>query len=613
MGPPGGGPVGTGRSADNPTDATGITAADRSGPPTRAVGRPAATRGAAGTWAGMSARTAGLEDPSEARVPRRVPAPDAADRATRRTAEAGSGATRTGRNGKRDRRGTARRTLRGALATTAASTLIPGTGHLLLRRRRTGGLILGLFLLVVAAAVVAALTMSRKALLENAVSTKVLAVGAVLALVAALGWIAQIARTYALARPRNMGAGRTILGTTVAAVLCMAVALPFGYAADLANSQRSLLNDLFDGNGGGTAAAEAISKPRLNVMLIGSDAGPDRTGTRTDTMMLASIDTRSGRTTIFGLPRNIERAQFPPGTPMAKKFPNGFHDPSNPLSGDYLLNALYTYAHNNPSLAPTGPTNDIGLNLLQSSVSYMTGVPIDYFLEINMAGFSTLVDALGGVTVDVGPVPLPINGVTADGQHVKPDGYIPPGVQKLNGEQALWFARSRRDSDDYQRMSRQRCLIQAVLQQKSPTDLLANFQQVAQATKDNVDTNIPQEVLPALVSLAGEGITLQSISFDPSLPDPNEPDGMFDDSRPDVPYMRKVVQDAINPPPAAAPTASATPSTAPKPGTSASNKAAPSAAPATAPTTAAPTSLADACAAAAAPKPGGGSGAAAGN
>ena len=62
------------------------------------------------------------------------------------------------------------------------------------------------------------------------------------------------------------------------------------------------------------------------MLLVGSDAGPDRKGTRTDTMMLASIDTTTGRTTLFALPRNIGYAQFPPGTPMAEKFPKGFHD-----------------------------------------------------------------------------------------------------------------------------------------------------------------------------------------------------------------------------------------------------------------------------------------------
>ncbi|WP_345419558.1 LCP family protein, partial [Pseudonocardia xishanensis] len=580
-------PSGTHSLADAPTELT-----DRADAPPR---RAAQARAATGrSEAGSGAEATHAVRASERSLPTR--AVPAAERAARKRAAA------------RDE-GPARRTLGAALATTAASTLVPGSGHLLLRRRRTGGIILGLFLLIVAAVVVAALTLHRTTLLETVLSTKTLAVAALGLLVIGLAWVAVVARTYALARPRDMGWGRKILGTGVAAVLCMCVAVPFGYAADLANSQRSLLNELFDGGAGGTAAAEAIAKPRLNVLLLGSDAGPDRTGTRTDTMMLASIDTASGRTTLFGLPRNIQRAEFPPGTPMAKQFPNGFHDPKDPLSGNYLLNAVYAYAHEHPDLAPKGPTDDIGLNLLQATISYMTGLPIDYYLEVNMAGFSSLVDAMGGVTVNVGPTPIPINGVTADGRHVKPDGYIQPGVQNLSGEEALWFARSRRDSTDYDRMSRQRCLINAVLEQKSPTDLIANFQAVAQATKDNVDTNLPQAVLPALASLAGEGFSLQSIAFDPSLPDPNEPDGRFDTGRPDVEYMQKVVREAIDPPAVAAtpaPTTTAPTTTAPTT-TDAPETAATSGSDETAAGTAAPTALSESCAvtAAGATDPGG--------
>ena len=555
----------SGSLSDAPTELTG-RADDRPGRAPTRTGSRADSRNEARNESTRAVRATERSIPTRA-----VPA---AERAARKRAAA------------RDE-GPARRTLGAALATTAASTVVPGSGHLLLRRKRTGAIILGLFLLLVAAGVIAALTLRRTTLLETVLSTKTLAVAALGLLVIGLAWVAVVARTYALARPRDMDWGRKILGTGVAAVLCMCVAVPFGYAADLANSQRSLLNDLFDGGAGGTAAAEAITKPRLNVLLLGSDAGPDRTGTRTDTMMLASIDTASGRTTLFGLPRNIQRAEFTPGTPMAEQFPNGFHDPKDPLSGNYLLNAVYAYAHDHPALAPKGPTDDIGLNLLQDSISYMTGLPIDYYLEVNMAGFSSLVDAMGGVTVDVGPTPIPINGVTADGRHVKPDGYIQPGVQNLSGEEALWFARSRRDSTDYDRMSRQRCLINAVLEQKSPTDLIANFQAVAQATKDNVDTNLPQEVLPALASLASDGFSLQSIAFDPSLPDPNEPDGRFDTGRPDVEYMQQVVRDALNPPApvAAAPTTTDAPESAATSGSDETDAG-----------TAAPTALSESCA-----------------
>nr|WP_275404246.1 LCP family protein [Pseudonocardia acidicola] len=391
-----------------------------------------------------------------------------------------------------------------------------------------------------------------------------------------------------------MDTGRRLLGAGVVTALCLVIAVPFGLAAEVANSQRNLLNTLF--RGGGTSAADAIKQPRLNVLLLGSDAGPDRTGARTDTMMVASIDTRTSKTLLFSLPRNIQRAQFPPGSAMAEKFPDGFHDPSDPLSGNYLLNAVYAYAHENPAVAPSGPTPDPGINLLSSSITYMLGLPLDYYLEVNMAGFSSIIDAVGGVSVDVGPVPIPINGVTADGRHVRPSGYIQPGRQELDGEEALWFARSRRDSTDYDRMSRQRCLIQAVLNQKSPADLLTNFQSVATAATDNITTNIPQDILPKLVSLAGEGggLHLQSVAFDPSLPDPNQRDGQFNTARPDPTYMRSVAEAAI----AGRPLVGTPTTPTSTPWATARRAAGPTATPAptTPPPSATPTSLADSCA-----------------
>jgi LCP family protein required for cell wall assembly len=273
-------------------------------------------------------------------------------------------------------------------------------------------------------------------------------------------------------------------------------------------------------------------------------------------MMVASVDTRTGRTILFGLPRNIQRAPFPNGSPMARRFPNGFHDAADPLSGDYLLNAVYAYAHGNPDVAPPGPTADPGLNLLHSSVETMLGLKLDYYVEVNMAGFATMIDALGGLTVDVGPEPLPVGGITPTGRHVKPDRYIAAGVQHLDGTDTLAVARSRTNTDDYTRMGRQRCLLQYVLQQKSPADLLTHFRDVASATTDSVSTNIPQQVLPALAKVADNpGATaLESVSFDPNLADPGEPGGRFDTSRPDVGFMRQVVRDTI-----AGPRATATP------------------------------------------------------
>ncbi|WP_433279352.1 LCP family protein [Pseudonocardia xinjiangensis] len=532
------------------------------------------------------ARAAAADSPARTGSPRVPPTRVPAGGATRARA-----AQRRGSSARQPR------TLGRALLATAAATVAPGSGHLILRRQRTGALILGVFLLLLVALVALGLSARRAELLENLLSTRVLTVVVVGCIVAALAWMAVIVHTYLLARPRKLGVGPQVLGVVVVTALCLTVAAPFGFGANLANSQRNLLDSLFAG-GGGTAAAEAIAKPRLNILLVGSDAGPDRAGTRTDTMMVASVDTRTSRTTLFSLPRNIGHAQFPPGSPMAEKFPKGFFDKADPLSGNYLLNAVYAYALEYPALAPSGPTADPGLNMLNQTVSYMLGLQLDYYVEVNMAGFASIIDAVGGITVDVGPEPLPIGGVLPDGRHVKPDGYVPAGVQHLDGEQALWFARSRRNSDDYSRMGRQRCLLSNLLQQKSPTDVLTNFQAIAAVATRNVSTNIPQQVLPALVKLAGGGnVSLESVSFDPNLPDPNSKSGKFDTLSPDFEYMREVVQNSINrPPPPPAP--SAAPTLAAAPTTTKSRSSSGSKSPTTtaaAPDSAQPESLTQAC------------------
>ncbi|WP_344027199.1 LCP family protein, partial [Pseudonocardia kongjuensis] len=534
---------------------------------------------------GPGARPGGAPRPSDR------PADRADDRPGDRPAD------RAGAPARRRPMDTARATLGAALGLTAASAVVPGSGHLALRRRRTGGLILGTVLAVVVSLALLVLLARRSTLLQNLLSTTTLTVIAGLLVLGGIGWIAQVARTYALARPRGMPLGQKVLGTATAALMCLTVAVPFGYGVELLNSQRGLLNSLFQG--GGTSAAEALGKPRLNVLLLGSDAGDDRAGTRTDTMMLASIDTRSGRTTLFSLPRNIQRAEFPPGTPAAEEFPNGFNDPSG-SAGDYLLNGVYAYGEQNPQIAPPGPTRFPGINLLQSTISYMTGLPIDYYLEVNMAGFSAMIDAVGGVTVNVGPDPVPVGGVTAFGRYTTPDRYIQPGVQTLNGEDALWFARSRRDGTDYQRMGRQRCLIQAVITETSATELIGRFQSIAAVTRDNVATDMPQQVLPALAVLADEGFRLESVAFDPSLPDPNSSTGFFVTADPDIEYMREVVRDAIADPPPAPDPALAAPTTEPgptteAPATSSTQTAGPDEE--EEPASAAPQSVEDACAA----------------
>ena len=61
----------------------------------------------------------------------------------------------------------------------------------------------------------------------------------------------------------------------------------------------------------------------------------------------------------------------------------------------------------------------------------------------------------------------------------------------MDGGTALWFARSRRDSNDYERMARQRCVMSAMLKQIDPQTVLTNFQSLASASAETIWTDVP--------------------------------------------------------------------------------------------------------------------------
>jgi len=78
---------------------------------------------------------------------------------------------------------------------------------------------------------------------------------------------------------------------------------------------------------------------------------------------------------------------------------------------------------------------------------------------------------------------------------------IKKGTRHLNGHEALAYARIRRHSDDFSRMHRQRCVLEAVAEQTSPTELLLRFGSIAEALKRSLDTDIPAELLPDFIDL----------------------------------------------------------------------------------------------------------------
>jgi len=276
---------------------------------------------------------------------------------------------------------------------------------------------------------------------------------------------------------------------------------------------------------------------------------------------------------LFSLPRQTQRLPFPPGSALAKKWPYGFTSGAD-YDPEFALNAIYG---NVPLMAPDAfsGADDPGAEALKMVVGEALGLKVDYYAMVNLDGFVELIDALGGITVNINR-PVPVGGKNASGSDpaVPPDRWLPPGPdQHLNGYDALWFARGRYKTDDYHRMARQRCVIRAIVRQADPPTVAANYEALTKAGSTIVATDVPSKRLPAMLTLGlrvKDG-TITSVSFE------NGKDG-FSSSHPNWKTARQRVQDAINPPPplpdsaSASPTASAsasptgTPSAAATPG-----------------------------------------------
>ncbi|MET0446753.1 MAG: LCP family protein, partial [Aeromicrobium sp.] len=141
-------------------------------------------------------------------------------------------------------------------------------------------------------------------------------------------------------------------------------------------------------------------------------------------------------------------------------------------------------------------TKDPGIKATMDAVEEITGLKLNYYAMVNMKGFSKLIDAVGGVEVNVRQRTA-IGGI---GSPIR--GYIEAGEQKLTGDQALWYSRSRVENNDFSRMGRQKCVMNAMVQQLSPQKVLLNVGKIAKSGKELLSTNIPQNDLDVFMNLA---------------------------------------------------------------------------------------------------------------
>lgn len=417
---------------------------------------------------------------------------------------------------RRRRKPTTGRQAAAALGLALLSAILPGVGHIRAGRKKLGIPIFAIFLVLVAGGVYIATTMDRFTLLGYIVNPNVLTGVIVCALLLAVAWTAVIVSAYHMRRPNHMRPLPMVGSAFVVALLSLAVSTPPIYAAHDAYVGRDVIKTVFPGKDQNhhlkrktkEGADPWAGRPRINVLLLGGDWGSDRTGVRTDSMTVASINTHTGDTVMFSLPRNMLHAPMPKR--LQDKFPSGFTD---------LLNAVYRYGAQHPKQFP-GHHNH-GAAAIREVAGNITGLHIDYSVLVNLQAFREIIDAIGGITIYVNK-DLPIGGEGG----VPIAGYVHKGLHHLNGRKALWYARSRAADDDYHRIRRQRCVLGALAKQADPATVLKGFQKIAATTKRNVSTNIPNADLPALLELGqkAKSADIASLPFIPPLVNTADPD-----------------------------------------------------------------------------------------
>jgi LCP family protein required for cell wall assembly len=371
------------------------------------------------------------------------------------------------------------------------NVLIPGSAQMLAGNRRLGRFAVRLTFALWILAILAAVVYFFFPRVVYGVATNVVALTVlqILLVIYAVLWVVLTVDTLRLTRLVRTGPRARPIIAAFAVIALVGTAGAAGYGAMVAGVARTTITQLF-----ASGDYEEPVDGQYNILLLGGDAGPDRLGMRPDSISVVSVNADSGAATMIGVPRNFERAIFSEGSPLWGPFPDGYD-----CGDECLINYLYTYGEEHPELYPNAVTEGStpGLEATRDAVAGVTGLTLQYSVVIDMQGFAELVDSLGGVTIDV-PREINIAAIEA----TEPYFTLQAGVQQMDGATALWYARSRYETTDYDRMERQRQVQQAIITQFQPTNVLTKFQSIAEAGVQVVRTDVPSVMVPTLLDLA---------------------------------------------------------------------------------------------------------------
>jgi LCP family protein required for cell wall assembly len=214
---------------------------------------------------------------------------------------------------------------------------------------------------------------------------------------------------------------------------------------------------------------------RTNVLLLGIDQREGEAGPwRTDTMILLSLDPLSDTASMLSIPRDLWT--------------------TIPGYGENRINTAH-YTGDDQDYPGGGPA------LAKKTVWYALGVPVHNYVRVNFSGFEQLVDAIGGLDIDVAEDIYDAKYPTAD--YGTMELYIPAGMQHMDGKLALQYARTRHGSSDFSRMARQQQVLKAAFDKVLSLDIpLTRIPMILQLLGSSVQTDLNLQQIVTLADAA---------------------------------------------------------------------------------------------------------------
>jgi LCP family protein required for cell wall assembly len=216
--------------------------------------------------------------------------------------------------------------------------------------------------------------------------------------------------------------------------------------------------------------------PRVNVLLVGVDAGVGRNTYLTDTMIVASLDPVSETVSMVSVPRDMVDVPLPDGRKFKGK-----------------INGLVSYARHHPRQFPG--SDGTGFDVLRGALGELLGLQIKHHAAVNLQGFVNVINELGGINVYVARA---FCDPTYDEYGFTRGFSITKGRHRLNGQQALAYARVRKASgeSDFTRAARQQEVLSGIRDRIVQGGFIDDPIGLMRAIGRTITTNVPRKVLP---------------------------------------------------------------------------------------------------------------------